>query len=143
MAEHIFLEKRKRSRRRYALSFSVKVVLGLISTSLLVYMAFVQFVGNPNDVECTGACEPSIGLGTWILAVVIMFAVVIGAGALLGALAGFVRRRSSADYISPFAQVIEKAAEENHRPFVSNASRPRVCWATTFLKPLQPLHPRR
>ena len=78
-------------------------------------MAFVQFVGNPNDVECTGACEPSISLGTWVLAIVIMFAGVIGAGALLGAVVGILRRRSSKEQVSPFAQVIEQAAEERQR----------------------------
>ncbi|UTW55115.1 hypothetical protein [Kordiimonas sp. SCSIO 12610] len=113
MADHIFIEKRKRSRRRYALSFSVKVVLSLISISLLVWMAFTQFIGNPNDVECTGACEPSISIGTWILAIALMFAAVIGAGAFLGMLVSVVRRRTAKQYDSPFANIIEKAAEEN------------------------------
>jgi hypothetical protein len=114
MAEHIFLEKRKRSRKRYALSFSVKVVMGLILVSLLVYMAFIRFVGNPNDVECTGTCEPSIDIATWVLAIGLMFGVVIVAGAVLGIVVAFLRRRSQSDRVSPFAQVINRAAEDNH-----------------------------
>jgi hypothetical protein len=116
MPEHVFLEKRKRSRRRYALSFSVKVVLSLVSISLLVWMAFTQFIGNPNNIECVGECEPSISIVTWVFAIALMFAAVIGAGAVLGAFLGFVRRRSVSDYKSPFAQVIEKAAQENENP---------------------------
>ena len=114
MVEHIFINKRKKQRKKNTLLLSVRVILSLISLSILVYIGFASFVGNPNDIECVGECEASIGIGTWLLALAIMFAVVIAAGALLGLLISVFKRITGSDKsVSPFAQVIERAQDEN------------------------------
>ncbi|WP_417449960.1 hypothetical protein [Kordiimonas sp.] len=94
MSENPFIKKRQRSRRKATFLLGTRNVIGLIVLSLVAYAAFRLWVGNPADSMCDGECESLYSLLTWVLGFVIMFACVIGAGAVIGLLVGALRRRS-------------------------------------------------
>jgi hypothetical protein len=109
MSEKVFITKRQRARKKSAIPFTFKMVLALIALSLTAYMAFASFVDRRSASECVGGCEDAISLGTWILSFVIIFGVVIGAGALLGLIFALIKRaRSKDDQGSYFASAMEQ-----------------------------------
>ncbi|SDE59735.1 hypothetical protein [Kordiimonas lacus] len=90
------IKKRQKRRKAGALNLRMKHLFGLILLSLVAYGAFRFWVGNPMESLCGDNCESMYSLMGWVLGFAIMLGTVILAGAAIGLLVAFIRRRSGA-----------------------------------------------
>lgn len=90
------IKKRQKRRRAGAMNLRLKHLFGLILLSLVAYGAFRFWVGNPLESLCGDNCESMYSMAGWILGFAIMIGGVILAGAVVGLLVAFIRRRSGA-----------------------------------------------
>ena len=123
MSENPFIQKRQRSRRKATFLLGTRNIVGLVVLSLVAYAAFRLWVGNPADTLCDGECESIYSLFTMVLGFFLMFAGVIAAGAAIGLLVAFIRRRRGAGE-SAFSRMQAKAAEDKSPPHEDQPGTP-------------------
>jgi len=97
MSDNQYIKKQQRARGRALITTRNIILITLLSGA--VYAGFYMEYGSINDAACQGDCENLHGFWAWVLGFFIMFAVVISAGAAVGALLAFFkwsRRRGGA-----------------------------------------------
>lgn len=82
MSDNQYIKKRQRQRNRSFIT--TRSIITLIVISGLIYLGFYSEYGGVNDLGCDGDCESEYGIGLTIFAFFLMFAAVIGLGALTG-----------------------------------------------------------
>ena len=102
MSENQYIKKRKRIRNRPFVT--TKAILLLIVLSGFIYLGFYSEYGGVNDAACDGECESVYSLWTSVFAFILMFAAIIGAGALVGVLFAKISRNRNAENISIYQQ---------------------------------------
>lgn len=96
MSENPFIYKRQRQREKKTALLSTRNIFGLIAVMLAAYAAFRLWIGDPTTAICEDGCESLYSLATWVLGFFLLFAAVIAAGAVVGLLIAFIRRRTQA-----------------------------------------------
>ncbi|WP_417464149.1 hypothetical protein [Kordiimonas sp.] len=96
MSENPFIHKRQRQRAKKTALLSTRNIFGLIAVMLAAYAAFRLWVGDPTTAICEDGCESLYSLAAWVLGFFMLFAAVIAAGAAVGLLVAFIRRRADA-----------------------------------------------
>ncbi len=96
MSENLFIHKRQRQRAKKTALLSTRNIFGLIAVMLAAYAAFRLWVGDPTTAICENGCESLYSLAAWVLGFFMLFAAVIAAGAVVGLLVAFLRRRTEA-----------------------------------------------
>lgn len=99
MSENLFIKKRQRDRRKQNF-LTVKLILRLVVASVLLWLGFLYFVGDPTTAICENGCEGEFSLGTWIAAAAMVFGAVVVVGGLTGALIAFLRSGRSNSSLS-------------------------------------------
>jgi len=84
MSDNQYIKKLQRARKRPHLT--LRILLGLILLSGMVAGGFYFEFGGLQDYDCTGACESTHSLNTWVLGIALLFAAIIAAAAVVGAL---------------------------------------------------------
>ncbi|UTW58609.1 hypothetical protein KFE96_17605 [Kordiimonas sp. SCSIO 12603] len=102
MSENQYIKKRKRLRDRPFIT--TKAILMLVGLSGFIYLGFYSEYGGVNDAACDGACESTYSLWTSVFAFLLMFAAIIGAGAIVGVLVAKFGARKSTDAVSIYQQ---------------------------------------
>lgn len=114
MADHIFLKKRQKQRRREGRLFTNKNILRLVFVSAVMLGGFLYFIGDPTTAICEDGCESTYSLGAWILGFFIIFGSVIGVAALFGIVFAMLKwSRSDSD--STFSSLLDTSAEDTEK----------------------------
>lgn len=115
MSEHIFMKKRQRRRKAATSGFTTKHIIMLVLLSLVAYVAFRLWVGNPMASLCGDDCESMYSLLGYVLGFFLLFAGIVFAGATVGVLVALVRKhraKTETDFAAQFlANVEENTAE--------------------------------
>ena len=86
MAEHLFIKKRQRQRKRRDGFLTTKIIVRLIIVSAVLLALFLNFIGDPTISICDEGCESQFSFGTWVLGFLMIFGAVIGLAGIVGAL---------------------------------------------------------
>lgn len=101
MSESLFIKKRQRDRRKHSF-LTIKLILRLVVSSVLLWLGFMYFVGDPTTSVCENGCESEFGFNTWALAIVMIFGGIILIAGLAGALIALIRRNRASSSLSVF-----------------------------------------
>ena len=115
MSENPFIHKRQRQRAKKTALLSTRNIFGLIAVMLAAYAAFRLWVGDPTTAICENGCESLYSLAAWVLGFFILFAAVIAAGAVVGLIIAFIRRRAEAGE-SAIMRMQENETSTNQAP---------------------------
>ena len=91
MSDNIHIKRRQKRRSKPLLT--TRNIVTLILLSLAVYGAFLFWVGDPSQGQCDGDCENIYSAAGYILGFFLMILGVIAAGAVVGSLFSFMRRK--------------------------------------------------
>lgn len=86
MAEHLFIKKRQRQRKRRDGFLTTKIIVRLIIVSAVLLALFLNFIGDPTVSICEDGCESQFSISTWVLGFFMIFGTVIGLAGIVGAL---------------------------------------------------------
>lgn len=102
MAEHIFIKKRQRHRKRRDGFLTTKIIVRLIIISAVLLVLFLNFIGDPTVAICEDGCESQFSFSAWALGFFMIFGAVIGAAGIVGALIATLKwsRRNSSGSLS-------------------------------------------
>jgi hypothetical protein len=89
MSDNQYIKKQQRARTRSFLT--TRNIVSLMVMSVVIYAGFYFEYGTMDDGSCDGACESLHSLSTWVLAAGMIFASVIAAAAVVGALVAFIK----------------------------------------------------
>ncbi len=70
--------------------------------SVLLWLGFMYFVGDPTTGVCENGCESEFSFKTWALAITMIFGGIILVGGLTGALIALMRRNRDSSSLSVF-----------------------------------------
>lgn len=93
MSDNQYIKKLQRARKRPYLT--LRILLGLIVLSGMIAGGFYFEFGSLQDYDCTGTCESTHSLSTWVLGIAILFAGIIAAATVVGALVATIKWSSS------------------------------------------------
>lgn len=124
MTEKIFLKRRQQQRDKPLLT--TRTIVRLMIFSVVIYGAFVFYVGEPGGNACVGgSCEAEYSLTIWVLAFLGLVGSMVVAGALVGTLIAYMRRgrhKSLSLIADEMAKnPIERESEREHRPHIDNS----------------------
>ena len=89
MSDNQYIKKQQRSRRK--LFLTTRHIFLIMLLSAIIYGGFYFEYGTVDDGTCEGACESLHSLWAWVFGFLIIFAVVIAAGTLVGGLVAFIK----------------------------------------------------
>ncbi len=118
MSEHIFMKKRQRRRKAATASFTTKHIIMLVLLSLVAYVAFRLWVGNPMASLCGDDCEDMYSLLGYVLGFFLLFAGIVTAGAAGGVLVALIRKhraKTETDFAAHFLTNVEENTTETDK----------------------------
>jgi len=104
MSDNQYIKKLQRARGKSLVT--TRNIILIIILSGAVYAGFYMEYGTIDDAACEGTCENLHSLRSWVLGFLMIFATIIAAGALVGALVGFFKwsRKDSGGTLSGLVQ---------------------------------------
>jgi len=108
MSDNQYIKKQQRARNKSLIT--TRHILILVLLSVAIYAGFYFEYGIIDDGTCEGTCENLHTVRSWVLGFIIMFGVIIAAGALIGGLVSFLKwnRNRKGDTLSTLLDNQEK-----------------------------------